>query len=118
MTPADRIRSRFGACVDAFSPWGGRQRMGLKPKRPGCSRRIGTGLLPPCRFVTAAMDFAMVSAAEWHGEFVAHLAAKRPILGKAQMVRIGWRAAADQTGLLDDEPHVFAVAYPSLLGMS
>ena len=64
------------------------------------------------------MDFAVVSAAEWHREFVAYLAAKRPILGKTQMMRIGWRAAADQTGLLDDEPHVFAVAYPAWLGMS
>ena len=92
--------------------------MGFEPERPGCRRRIGTGLLPPCCFVTAAVNFAMVSAAEWHGEFVAHLPAQCPILGKAQMMSIGWRAAADQTGLLDDEPDMFAVAYPTRLGMS
>ena len=92
--------------------------MGLEPKRPGCSRRIDVGFLPPSSFIAAAMDFAMVSAAEWHREFVAHLAAKRPILGKAQMMSIGWRAAADQTGLLDDEPHMIAVAYPPWFGMS
>ena len=92
--------------------------MGREPKRLGCSRRIDIGFLPPSSFIAAAMHFTMVSAAEWHGEFIAHLAAKPPILGKAQMMRIGWRAAADQTGLLDDEPHVFAVAYPPWLGMS
>jgi hypothetical protein len=73
---ASRIRSRFGACMDAFSRRGGCQRVSFEPER-----------------------------------------AKRPILGKAQMVRVGRGAATDQTRLLDDEPHVFAVAYPPWLGM-
>ena len=34
------------------------------------------------------MDFAMMTAAERHGELVADLAAKRSVLRKAQMVRI------------------------------
>jgi hypothetical protein len=63
------------------------------------------------------MNFPMVSAAERHGEFVTDLAAKRPILSKAQMMRIGWGPAADQTRLRNDEPHVLAVAYPPWLGM-
>ena len=92
--------------------------MAVEPERPSCGRRIRINLLPPRRLVTAAMNFAMVSAAERYRELVAHLAAKRPILGKAQMMRIGRRAAADQTWLLGHEPHVFAVAYPAWFGMS
>jgi hypothetical protein len=46
------------------------------------------------------------------------LAEKRPILGEAQMMRIGWGAAANQTGLLDNEPHVFSVADSPRFGMS
>jgi hypothetical protein len=43
------------------------------------------------------MDLAMMAAAERHCKFVADLAAKRPVLRKAQVMRIGWRATANQT---------------------
>ena len=53
---------------------------------------------------------AVVGAAERHHEFVADLAAERPRLGEAQVVRVGRLAAADQAGLLGDEPQVLLVA--------
>jgi hypothetical protein len=34
------------------------------------------------------MDLAMMSAAEWDCKLIAHLAAKCPVLGEAQMMRI------------------------------
>ena len=92
--------------------------MGFEPERTGGGGRINVRLLPPGRFIAAAMHFAMMAAAERHGKFVAHLAAKRPMLGKAQMMRIGGCAAANEAGLLDDEPNVLTVAYPAWLGMS
>ena len=60
----------------------------------------------------------MMAAAERHRELIADLAAERPWLGKAQMVRIGGRATANQTGLLDDEPHVLAIANSARFGMA
>jgi hypothetical protein len=92
--------------------------MGFAPERVGGGGRINVRPLPPGGFIAAAMHFAMMAAAERHGKFVAHLAAKRPVLGKAQMMRIGGGAATYQTGLLDHEPHMLTVAYPAWLGMS
>ena len=57
--------------------------MGFKPECAGRAGRINVRPLPPGRFIAAAMHFAMMTAAERHGKFVAHLAAKRPMLGKA-----------------------------------
>jgi hypothetical protein len=34
------------------------------------------------------MDLAMMATAERHGEIITDLAAKRPVLGNAQMMRI------------------------------
>jgi hypothetical protein len=39
------------------------------------------------------------------------------MLGKAQMMGIGGRAATNQTRLLADKPDVLAVADPARLGM-
>jgi hypothetical protein len=57
-----------------------------------------------------AMDFAMMAAAERDGELVADFAAECPALGKVQVVGVAGLAAADQAGLLRDEPEVIAVA--------
>jgi hypothetical protein len=62
--------------------------MRLQPERASCGGRINTTLLPPCRFLATAMHFAMMSAAERYRELIANFAAKRPVLRKAQMVRI------------------------------
>jgi len=92
--------------------------MAAKPKRSSSDGWIDPSRLPPRGFIATAMNLAVVSTAQWHGELVAGLAAKRPMLSKAQMMRIGRRSTAYQTGLLDDKPHVLAVAYPAWLGMS
>ena len=60
----------------------------------------------------------MMSAAERHGKLIAHLAAKRQILNKAQMMRIRGQAATNEAWLFGDKSDVFAVADPAWLGMS
>ena len=52
----------------------------------------------------------MMDAADWDGVFVADLAAERARLGKANVVRFGGRAAADDAGLRGDEFAVLLVA--------
>ena len=64
--------------------------------------RFDAGLFPPGGLVAGAMDLAMVSATERNHELIADLAAKRARLGKAQMMRIGWDAGADETRLRRD----------------
>ena len=55
----------------------------------------------------------MMAATQRHGEFVADLAAKRPILREAKVVGIGGVPAADQTGLLGDEFDMAFVPNPT-----
>ena len=49
----------------------------------------------------------MMKAADWDGELIADLAAERARLSEPQMVRLGWRTAADK---------VLFVAQPNRLG--
>ena len=56
------------------------------------------------------MDFAVVAATERNGELVADLAAKRSVLGEAQMMGVRRLAATDETGLPGNKLDVFAVA--------
>jgi len=56
------------------------------------------------------MDRAMMRAAERDGEFIAGLAAERPRLQVAEMMRIGLFAAADETRLLSNIAKVLAVS--------
>ena len=56
------------------------------------------------------MQLAMMPAAERHGELVADFSAKRPALGKAQVMGVGRFAAADQASLLRDEADMVAIA--------
>ena len=49
-------------------------------------------------------------------EFVADLAAQRPPLRKAQVMRVGGSARADHAGLPGDEPQVLLVAVALGLG--
>ena len=57
----------------------------------------------------------MVTAAQWHREFIAHLAAERWALREAHVVGVRWLPAADQARLLGNEPDVIAVADPPRL---
>jgi hypothetical protein len=66
--------------------------------------RRDAGSRPPIDFLTGAVQFAMVSAAQWHGKFVADLEAETARLGKAQMVRVAGLAPADEAWLFGHEP--------------
>src|SRR5262245_14212240 len=52
----------------------------------------------------------VMHAAERHREFIARLAAQRAWLHVAQMMGVGWFAAADKAWLLDDIAKVVAAA--------
>ena len=64
------------------------------------------------------MDFAMMTAAERHCEFVANLSTQCPMLRKAHMMRIGGCAATNQTWLFGEEPYVLAIANAARFGMA
>ena len=55
--------------------------------------------LPPPPLIACRMIFAMVDGAERHGEFVTDLQSKPPRLRIANVMGVGWGAAADQAGL-------------------
>jgi hypothetical protein len=57
--------------------------MGLQPQRAGSDGWIDASIFPPCGFVARAMGFAMMAPAQRDGELIAHLAAKRAVLGEA-----------------------------------
>ena len=61
------------------------------------------------------MNLAMVATAQWHREFVAHLAAECWALCEAHVVGVRWLPAANQARLLGNEPDVIAVADPPRL---
>ncbi len=62
------------------------------------------------------MDLAVVRATERHRELVAHLATERTRLREAQMMRIGWPATANKTGLFDHVPDMIAVTNTTRFG--
>ena len=80
---------------------------------PGQRRRIDSDFPPPCGFIAATVDLAMVSAAERDGELIADLAAECPALGEAQMVGIRRDAAADQARVLGHLSDVLPVPNPA-----
>jgi len=73
--------------------------MRLIPEPPGGAHGINAQAIPPGALRARSMQLTVVAAAERHGEFVADLTAERPGLRKAQMMRVGGLAAADQAGL-------------------
>ena len=62
--------------------------MCIEPQRTRGYRRIHTGVLPPCGFIAAVMDLAVVSPAQRHRELIAYLATERAVLSEAQMMGI------------------------------
>ncbi len=56
------------------------------------------------------MNFAVVNTAERNDELVAHLASKRRMLGKPNMMRIRRQPPTDKAGLPGNELNVFLVA--------
>jgi hypothetical protein len=49
------------------------------------------------------MQIAVMRAAEWHGELIAHLEPKRSRLGKTQVMGVCGLAAADEARLPRDK---------------
>lgn len=69
------------------------------PKLLGDLERLDPKFLPPSRFVAGIMQLAVMTAAKWDSEFIAHLEAKRSGLRKAEMMWVAGLAAADEAGL-------------------
>src|SRR5262249_37370304 len=81
----------------------------LLPKPAGKLHGINAGGLPPGAFVACAMRGPVMHAAERAREFIARFSAQRAWVHVAQMVGIGWLAAADEAWLLHDVAKVLAV---------
>jgi hypothetical protein len=83
---------------------------GTVPERLGNTEGIDAGCLPPSLLVADAMDFAVVHPAERDRELIARLASERPRLRVAQVMRVGWLAAADEARLPGNVAQMFFVA--------
>jgi hypothetical protein len=70
--------------------------MALGPKLISDGHRVDAKSRLPGRFVSGAMRFAMVGAAERHRELVTDLAPHGAGLRKSQMMGVGWLPAAQQ----------------------
>jgi hypothetical protein len=88
----------------------------LRPELLGTGEGIDTGFVPPLGFITAAVEFAVMTTAKRNRELVAHLASERPMLGKAQVVSVRRVPSTDEAGLLGDELNVDLVPHPARLG--
>src|SRR5262245_21839546 len=84
--------------------------MCLQPKNVSRRTRIDTDLLPPRRFLTAAMNFAVMYAAKGNRELIADLTAKGRRLCETEMMRISGTPAANQAWLLGDGFHMLPVS--------
>ena len=73
--------------------------MGLIPKAFGDVERLDVELLPPGDLIAGLMQLPVMTAAEGHGELVADFEADGSRLGKAQVMRVGWLPAANETRL-------------------
>ena len=73
--------------------------MALFPKPLGDLKRVDIQVMPPGYFIAGLVQLTMMVAAEGYGELIADFQAQGPGLGKAQMMRIGLLAPADQAWL-------------------
>jgi hypothetical protein len=88
--------------------------MGFAPKQARHAKRINPLTSPPCGFIAAAMEFAVVQAAHRNGEFVAHFARQSAALCETEMMRVRRLPAAHQARYSGDRPD--SVANPTGLG--
>jgi hypothetical protein len=86
-----------------------------QPQHAGGDGWIHPSIPPPRDLIAAAVDLAMMSAAQRDGELVAHLAAERAGLGKSQMVGVRGLSAANQARVRGDRSDVVPVADPTRL---
>ena len=59
--------------------------MSFEPQRASGDGWINPGVPPPCGFIAATVDLAMVPSAHRNGELIADLAPECRLLGKAQV---------------------------------
>jgi hypothetical protein len=90
--------------------------MSLEPKRARHRERIDASISPPCGFVAAAMNFAMVAAAQWDGEFVARSARYSAALCETEMMRVRRPSTTYEARFLDNRPDVGSITNASRLG--
>ena len=87
----------------------------LAPELQGQGHWIDVVGLPPGGFVSPSVKLAMVETTERDRKLVADLSAERTRLGKAEMMRIAGRPAANETGLPRNELAVLLVAQSNAL---
>jgi hypothetical protein len=87
--------------------------VGFAPQSACGDGRFDRDLAPPHRFVAAAVQFAMMPAAQRDGELIANLAAKRAALGEAKVIGVAGCPAADKTRLLGTVSDVLAITNPA-----
>ena len=104
LRPAHRL---FG--ISKRASRAARKRVRFQPQFSCRDGRIDPRLPPPCYFVAAAVNLAVVAATQGNGELVADFAAERPALAIAQMMGIARLATANQARMLGDVPDVVAV---------
>src|SRR6266571_2563894 len=82
-----------------------------------CDReRFDFGRSPPRDLAAMAVKLAVMQAAKRNRELIADLATERPRLRKAQMMRLGWQACADEAGLSRYKFPVKLIAQANVFG--
>ena len=71
---------------------------------------------PPFALIPCLVQRIVVAIAQGHGELVRHLETERPLLGEANMVRLGGPAGAHEAGLAGNEDEMRLVANALVLG--
>jgi len=79
------------------------------PQDAGDNSRIDLSLSPPCGFIAAAVNLAMVPPTQRHRELVTDLAPESRRLREAQMVSVCGASPTHETGLPGNVPDVIAV---------
>jgi hypothetical protein len=85
----------------------------LHPEFAGNANGVDSGMGPPSCFIAKAMDFAMMRATQWNGEFVAYLAPERTMLRIPNVMRVRRLPATNQAGLLGHKAPVVFVPKPA-----
>ena len=90
--------------------------MSFQPELASAYGRVNASFVPPHGFITATMDFMMMTSAQRNGKFVTDLSSNRSALCEAEVVSIRRSPAADQTWVSGNKLEVLAVTKPARLG--
>src|SRR5207253_231648 len=85
------------------------------PEHPRRRDGINSPSLPPCDFVSEAMDVAVMDPTERYRELIAYFQSHRAGLGEPQMMGVGGTSPTDQTGLRCNKFKMGLVAEPTRL---